>query len=364
MNLKKLNIIFAGGTTGGHLFPAVALAHEFLNRNSESDVLFVSTGRPLELSILSNEGFNHSKISASGVKGLGFYKKLTALLKLPMGVLSAAKVIMTFKPDIIIGVGGYSSVPVILGGFFMRKPVILHEQNQIPGIANKLCSRFAKKIFISFKETISYFNQTKTALSGNPVRRAFSKDLSTDNRKEDSSLHILITGGSQGASGINQAMSDAVTHLQKGSAFSCVHQCGQKDMAILKKAYEKARIQAEVTEFVTDMPSAYARADLIISRSGALTVSEIITTEKPAIFIPFPQAADNHQYYNAKPLADAGAAEIIPENELNGKRLAERLNFYEANRDHLKKMAEKLSGFNKQDAAKLIVDECYKILKG
>jgi len=158
---KKLNILFAGGTTGGHLFPAIALANEFLSRNRASKMLFVSTGRPLELTILKNHGFTHKKISASGIKGLSLFKKIISLLKLPVGVFSAAGIIMFFKPDVVVGVGGFSSAPVILAGFILRKKIILHEQNLLPGIANKIMSRFADRIFISFEETKAYFDSSK-----------------------------------------------------------------------------------------------------------------------------------------------------------------------------------------------------------
>ncbi len=364
MKEKKLNILFAGGTTGGHLFPAIALAHEFLSENRRSNMLFVSTGRPLELNILKEQGFSHKKINASGIKGLSLFKKLISLFKLPFGVLSAVVIISRFKPNIIIGVGGFSSAPVIMAGYLLRKRIFLHEQNLLPGIANKVMGRFADKIYVSFEETKHYFDKNKTILSGNPVRREFINKKMKTTGKESSRLNILITGGSQGANGINHAVADSLPLLKNKEIYSFIHQAGEKDVAFLKEAYRANNIKAEVISFITDMPDAFQKANLIVARSGALTVSEIMATGKPALFIPFPQAADNHQFYNAKPLADAGAALIIEENKLNGTILAEQLTFFEKNRDELKTMSEKAADFNMPDAAGFIVNESYRIIEG
>jgi len=190
------------------------------------------------------------------------------------------------------------------------------------------------------------------------------KQTDSGNGNKQTGLNILITGGSQGASGINTAVADSLSQLDKKELYNFVHQTGEKDVESLKAAYKKNKIRAEVTSFITDMPEAFRKADLIIARSGALTVSEIMATGKPALFIPFPKAADNHQYYNAKPLADAGAAEIITEDNLNGTVLAEKITYFQNNRKELANMSEKVSDFGISNSAAFIINESYKILEG
>jgi UDP-N-acetylglucosamine--N-acetylmuramyl-(pentapeptide) pyrophosphoryl-undecaprenol N-acetylglucosamine transferase len=360
MKDSRLNILIAGGGTGGHLFPGIAIARTFLARNPESRILFVGTDRPFEKRVLAGEGFEHRSVTAAGIKGLGILSKAAALFKVPVALIQSMGYILSFNPQIIIGVGGYSSGPVALAGWLMRRPIILHEQNILPGITNRLVGRFARRIHVSFEESMAFFPAKKVFFTGNPVRQSI---LSVErNAPSEGRFTVFVSGGSQGAHRVNTAVVEALDHLENKASYHFIHQTGDADCDMVTDAYASRGISAKVQPFYTDMDAQYSAADIIIGRAGATSMAEITAIGLPAILIPYPYAADNHQVKNALSLSSRGAAEMITEDVLDGKTLADRLAFYRNNPEALKKISEQSKEYGKPRAAEDIADDCYDLL--
>ena len=364
---RALRIVMAGGGTGGHLFPGIAIAREFMARNSATRIIFVSTGNRLEKAVLSKAGFDLRSIQVAGIKGRGIWNQIISVLKIPGATLAAMGLLKKFSPDLTVGLGSYSAGPVVIGAWLMRIPIAIHEQNVLPGITNRILARFADRIYISFENTKSRLDPQKAHWTGNPVRQELLESVgrpkdgtAQDNRQ--SRFTILIIGGSQGAHRINMAMIEALEHLQNAERLHFVHQTGQADEAAVSNAYRENKVSAEAQSFFDDMAAQYRQADLIICRAGATTVAEITALGKAAIFIPFPYAADNHQMLNAADLAKDGAAEIIVEKELNSKLLSQKIEHYRDHPQALEDMATRARRYGKPEAAKNIVDDCYRLL--
>jgi UDP-N-acetylglucosamine--N-acetylmuramyl-(pentapeptide) pyrophosphoryl-undecaprenol N-acetylglucosamine transferase len=362
MMQSPLKIIFAVGGTGGHLFPAIAIAQELMTRNFENHIIFIGTGKPIEVSVLSQYGFVSRKISAEGIKGRSLFQQAKAMLILVRGVFQSFRVLKSDKPDLVVGMGSYSAVPVVLAAWLNHIPVVLCEQNVLPGIANRILSRIADRVCISFKSTIGNLPQSKKVFTGNPVRREI---LQAEQKEKDlkEPFTILILGGSQGAHGINMAVIDALEFFNEAAKFFFIHQTGEHDDNIVRTAYKKKQISCEVRAFFKDMKRIYEKADLVVCRAGATTVAEISALGKPAIFIPFPHAADNHQVLNARHFCDAGASEMISEKELTGQLLAEKILNLAKDRPQLEKMMKSSASLGRRDAAIFIVDECCEVVR-
>lgn len=370
-----IRVIIAGGGTGGHLFPGIAIAAEFIAKDPGSSILFVGTGNPFEKSTVGKAGFNHKSITAEGIKGRGFLKQLRSVLKIPRGMFESFKIIKDFNPHLVVGVGGYSAGPVILTAWLLGIKTALHEQNIIPGITNRILSRFACRIYVSFEGTNLPAAPGKTLVAGNPLRREILDSAKPDAAKPDAAkantgtgkrhekpFTVLILGGSQGAHSINMAIGDALGHLKEKERYLFIHQTGASDEKSVAGFYARSGIACIVKPFFDDMAMRYTQADLIICRAGATTVAEVTAMGRGAIFIPFPFAADDHQAKNARALSDAGAAEIITESDLNGKMLAERIEYFALHAGELYKMATTAKKFSRPDAAAIIVNDCYRIL--
>jgi UDP-N-acetylglucosamine--N-acetylmuramyl-(pentapeptide) pyrophosphoryl-undecaprenol N-acetylglucosamine transferase len=366
---RPLRIVIAGGGTGGHLFPGIAIADELMTRNPENCILFMSTGNPFEKTVLSKTGYPLKAITAEGIKGRGILNQMGSALKIPRGIIESLWGLNQFRPNLVVGVGSYSAGPVVLGAWLIGIKIILHEQNIIPGITNRLLSRFAKRICVSFKETKSYFKSQKTHITGNPVRKEILQLVrgrqahDAGKKKETASFRMLVFGGSQGAHNINLAVMKSLEFFKNKDAFFFVHQVGPQDMEIVKSAYRCQGVACTVKTFFTDMGHQYQTADLIICRAGATTIAEITAIGKGVIFIPFPFAADNHQELNARTLSDNGAAELILEKDLNGRNLAKRIEFYASNPEALSRMASSARSLGKPEAARSIVDSCYRLFE-
>jgi UDP-N-acetylglucosamine--N-acetylmuramyl-(pentapeptide) pyrophosphoryl-undecaprenol N-acetylglucosamine transferase len=363
---RSLRIVIAGGGTGGHLFPGIAIAQEFQHRDAATEILFVSTGNPLEKSVLAKAGFELECITAAGIKGRGIWSQLKSTLKIPLGILESMRIIKDFGPNLAVGLGSYSAGPVVIGAWLRRIPTVVHEQNILPGITNRILSHFAKRIYISFENSGSRLKPEKILWTGNPVRRELLADaerpkngMGSDGRQV---FTILIIGGSQGAHRINTAVIEALQDLKDKEHLHFIHQTGAADEQMVAEAYRRNRIRSTVQPFFDNMAELYGRADLLICRAGATTVAEITALGKAVIFIPFPYAADDHQVLNAGSLSEKGAAEMIIEKDLDGKILGEKIAYYAANPAALKDMAARARRFGKPDAAKLIVDDCYKLV--
>ena len=362
-------LLIAGGGTGGHLFPGIAIAREFMARNAQNAVLFVSTGNPFEQKALSHAGFPLETVSVAGIKGRGIWQKLKSLALIPLGLVQSGWIIKNFKPDLVLGVGSYAAGPVVLTAWMFGIPVVLHEQNILPGITNRALARFARRIYVSFENTAGRFDTAKVRLTGNPVRREILQPAAAEDREDEGRpdrapfLNILIAGGSQGAHAINMAVVAALPLIRQKERLRVVHQTGAADEDHVRAAYAAKGINAVVGAFFDDMDRRYRRADLIICRAGATTVAEITAVGKAALFIPFPFAADDHQKLNAEALAAQGAAEMIEEKHLAAADLAERIDRFANDRKALDRMADQARKLGRPEAARLIVDDCYEQIK-
>ena len=355
-----MRVIMAGGGTGGHLFPGIAIAEAFRVKEPAGAILFVGTENPLEISALSKKGFDHVGIVAEGLKGRGLWRQIRSLAKIPKGFFQAVRIIWRFKPDIIVGVGGYASGSVALAARLMGKKMIIHEQNSVPGITNRILGRFAHRIFITFPDNLTMFKSSKTVVTGNPVRRELLTAKKTE--KTSDRFTVLVVGGSQGAHAINCAVVEALNYLKHTAGMRFIHQTGAKDAPSVAGAYERYGIKARVEPFFEDMASAYHSADLVICRAGATTVAELTALGKPAIFVPFPYATNNHQELNARYVADFGAGELVLEKDLNGELLAARIDHYALNPNALRDMSTRASALGCPNAANVIVDECRRLV--
>jgi len=369
------NMVIAGGGTGGHLFPGIAIAQEFLSRHPYNRILFISVGNAFENTVLAKYGFNLLRITAAGIKGRGLKNQVTALLQIPKGIVESLYLLNDCfypqKPDIIFGVGSYASAPVVLAGRLLKLKSAIHEQNIRPGITNCLLSWLANRIYASFPNTqFKPFGksarpaiQKKIVVTGNPIRREFRipDKKENGNSASNSKFTVLISGGSQGAHRINMTMIETPDHLKCDYHF--IHQTGKDDVTMVRDAYRRKGVKASVKPFFQDMAKQYRNADIIVCRAGATTIAEITALGKPAIFIPFPHAADNHQELNAAGLVAAGAAEMIPESELTARRLAQRINYYASHPDLIRQKAACSELLGCPDAARIIVDDCYRLMQ-
>lgn len=354
-----MKLVIAGGGTGGHLFPGIAVAEEFLARNSANEVLFIGTERGIEARLLPKLGYRLACISASGIKGQSPLAKVKSAALLLYGYSQSRKILKEFRPDVVLGVGGYASAPVVLAARGMQIRRFIHEQNAIPGLTNKVLARIADKSFISIEESRKFFPEESTLLTGNPLRKEILWNVQLgDTRPKGESFRLLVFGGSAGAHRINTAMIEALPHLAKvkGSLF-ITHQTGEKDHGDVKSAYGSAGFSAEVTPFIDNMAAAYAAADFIICRAGATTLAEVAVSGKACIFIPYPYAADDHQRRNAEALLKEDAGLMILERELTGESLAGQIVRLMQEPELVEKTAANIRKFGQLDAAQVIVDE-------
>ncbi len=357
-----MKMIIAGGGTGGHLFPGVAIAEEFLKRDKENGVLFIGTERGLEAKVLKDLGFELRLITIEGVKGRGL-RSLVALIKIPWSLLQSFGIIRSFSPDVVIGVGGYASGPAVMAACLMGIRTAIAEQNALPGVTNRILAKFVRRIFVSFSESLKWMPPEKTVVSGNPIRSGFFETRS-DSGKAGDRFTVLVFGGSQGAHRINEAVKDALPHLKEWrDRLRFIHQTGEKDAGDMEKAYREQGMDAEVFPFIRDMASAYSKADLLICRAGATSIAEITACGKAAVFIPFPFAVNDHQTGNARVLVEAGAAEMIAEKGLDGGKLAHVIRRLSADPARLKAMEEKSRSLGNPRAAADIVDACIEMAK-
>ena len=359
---KALRVIIAGGGTGGHLFPGLAIAQEFMMRNNSNRVVFVSTGNPLERSVLSKTDFQLETIKAEGIKGRGIWNQIKSALKIPGGIMESLRILKNHKPHLVLGLGSYSAGPVVIGAWLRGNKIALHEQNILPGITNRILARFADRIFVSFTDTETRFGPQKTRLTGNPVRKELLNHQPLDQTPDSKSFCVLIIGGSQGAHSINMAVMEALNHLTNKESLYFIHQTGTADEQMVTDAYRRLEIPAKVQSFFRQMAPLYKQADLIICRAGATTVAEVTALGKAVIFIPFPFAADDHQALNANTMARQSAAEIILEKDLNPRDLGQKIEYYASHPEALKAMSSRAAQLGHPDAAKTIVDECYRLL--
>jgi len=356
-----MRMLLAGGGTGGHLFPAVAIAQRLLETEYGGQVLFVGTARGIEASILPKLGLSLRTIDISGFVGKGPAAKLAVLPQLFRSVRQSQRILENFRPDVVVGVGGYASAPVLLAAKLKGVPFLIHEQNAWPGLANRLLARWAERVCLSFADADRTFHRGRTVLTGNPLRRGMEDCPPVP--EEDPQL--LIFGGSRGARAINQLVVQALPLLEGfRGRLRIVHQTGAEELESVCQGYRQAGWEdAGVVPFIDDMAAAYAAAHLVICRAGATTIAELTACGRPAILIPFPFAAADHQTGNARALAHRGAALLLPQADLTAERLATVIGDLLADRERRLTMAATARSLGRRGAADLILEECRAIAR-
>jgi len=341
-----MRVIMAGGGTGGHVIPALAIAQELRSRYG-AEVLFVGTHKGIETRLVPAAGFELKLIEIGALKRVDFATRCKTMLDLPRASIASARLVSEFRPDVMIGVGGYASGPAMFVASMISIPTIAFEPNVVPGVANRLLAPVVSAAAVHFAATCRYFRNCH--VTGVPVRREF---FHLPPRPADARPTLLVFGGSQGAHAINQAMLGVLARLAEAVPdVRVIHQTGEKDYREAEASYLRTMISAEVSPFIDDMPAAFARADLLLCRAGASTVAEITAASKPAIFIPLPTAADDHQTRNAAALAQSGAAHLLPQSQLTEERLTKEIATMLCNPAQLAEIAAKARHFAHPDAA-------------
>ncbi len=362
-----LRVVIAGGGTGGHLFPGIAVARELQSRYPDAQVSFAGTARGIEARVIPREGFPLDLIRSGGVKGKSLFDRVRGALLVPLGLADGWRIVSARRPALVIGVGGYSSGPVVIVAALRGVPTMLLEQNAVPGLTNRLLARFVQAAAVTFDSTQAFFG-SKAFVSGNPVRPEFFTATGPEQESalddQASVTRVLVFGGSQGAHAINVAMVEAAAQLAAGgSHLRLVHQTGERDVEMVRAAYRQAGLQAEVEPFLYDMGRQLGTADVIVCRAGATTLAEITAAGKAAILIPLPTATDDHQRKNAEALAAAGAAEVLLQQDVNGPVLAGRLLALAGDRERRRRIAAAARSLARPDAAKVIVDRAMELIR-
>jgi UDP-N-acetylglucosamine--N-acetylmuramyl-(pentapeptide) pyrophosphoryl-undecaprenol N-acetylglucosamine transferase len=348
-----MRVIIAGGGTGGHLFPGIAVARDIERRKPGSKILFVGAEQGIETRIVPKEGFELRTLPVGGIKGLGITRQIRNLAGMMGGVFKARGILRQFKPDVVIGVGGYASFPVLSAAILGGYPRVIMEQNAIPGLANRVLGKWVNFAAVTDARTQSYFGK-RAVVTGNPIRPEFK---SIPSKLHAAPYTVLIFGGSQGAQSINRAVIEALDNLSDWKdRVKFVHQTGERQLDDVKRAYSSKGFDADVRTFFNNFHEQYAAADLIVSRSGATTVAEIKAAGRTAILIPFPFATDDHQTKNAQAMVDEDAALLIRNSDLNGKRLADTIRELLGNADRLTTIEKNARRIAILDAEARIVD--------
>lgn len=329
-----MRAILAGGGTGGHVIPALAIANE-LKKDYSAEIVFIGTARGIENRLVPAAGYPLKLVRVGALKNVSLTTRLKTAFDLPRALWDAGGMLSDFSPDVVIGVGGYASGPAMLSAVVKHIPTLAFEPNVVPGFANRMVARFVSGAAVHFEETAKYFRHGE--VTGVPVRQAFF-DIPS---KRGGTPTVLVFGGSQGAHAINEAMIRCLPVLEREApGIRIIHQTGERDYNDALAAYQSMSGAAEVFKFIDDMPAAFARADLVVCRSGASTVAEITAAGKPAVFVPFPRAADDHQRVNAEALAKHGAAVVVEESKLEGVWLAETIAALLQDSQKLQKMSQ------------------------
>lgn len=366
-----MRILIAGGGTGGHLYPGIALARELLRRDPSAQVSFVGTAAGIEARVVPREGLPLDLIRVAGLKGKSRAERLRGLLLLPVAGADAWRVISQRRPDVVVGVGGFASGPVLALAAMRGYPTMLLEQNALPGLTNRLLARFVRAAAVNFEDALSYFPRTGF-VAGNPVRPEFfpaqneeandqsSQPFDSTDSASGGGLaqgRVLIFGGSQGAHAINVAMVEAASRLAAtGLQLAITHQTGERDLDLVRTAYGRAGLAARVEAFIFEIDGEMKAADLVICRAGATTLAELTASGRPAILVPLPTATDDHQRKNAEVLGRAGAALVIEERDLSGARLADTIARLVADPAARRQMSAAARALARPDAAARIAD--------
>lgn len=349
-----MRIVITGGGTGGHLFPGLALAEEF----SQDELLFLGARKGLEAKMVPEHGYAFEGMNISGLRGVNALSTARNLTKIPIAVAKAAALLRCFNPDIVIGVGGYSSGPTVLAAVLQRRWTAILEQNSIPGFTNRFLGRMVNAVFITFPGSATYFPRAKVHHFGNPIRRSIIE--SEQKPRVNKPFTVLVLGGSQGAQRINEVLCEALPSL-KGEKLHIIHQTGKADHSKVQAAYEKQGVSADIRTFIQNMASAYGEADLIISRAGATTIAEITACGRASVLIPFPHAVDDHQRHNALALSRVRAAILLPQSELTADKLVKTIMQLKDDPEGRQQMEETAKALSRPDAGINIAKACRKL---
>lgn len=363
-----MKVIIAGGGTGGHLFPGLAMAEEIKRRDSSAEVVFVGTEHGIESRIVPREGYPIKFVRAEGLVGRSFLSKVKSVFKTLLSFMDSYRILREVSPDIVIGVGGYASGALVLVARLKSIATMIHEQNSVPGLTNRILGRIVKGVCVTYHESLSSFPMGRTYLTGNPIRTKILRgEREAANRlfSLDSSLFtVFVFGGSSGARSINRAMVDALNHLADlKEKIQFLHQTGDRDYENIREAYRKAGVRGTVAPFIYQMAEAYAAADVVVSRAGATTLAEITALGMPAVLIPFPYAAGRHQEFNAMKLREMGAAYMLQESEMRGETLAKCISELYENATLRSDMSKASKGLGRPDACSRIVDIAMSLTK-
>ncbi|MDO8281909.1 MAG: undecaprenyldiphospho-muramoylpentapeptide beta-N-acetylglucosaminyltransferase [Thermodesulfovibrionia bacterium] len=362
-----MKIVIAGGGTGGHLFPGLAVA-KALKKIPGADVVFVGSTKGIENKIIPKEGFDLRFIRSEGLVGKGIIGTLKSAMKIPHSFRDSFEILKEIKPDLAFGVGGYSSGPLILSAVWMKIPTMIHEQNTVPGLTNRILGKYVDTVAVTYHESISSFPSEKTFLTGNPVREEIlngDRERGYERFSLDKDLFtIFIFGGSSGARHINKAVTEALRYFDAyKDKVQFLHQTGEADLVPVREAYLSQGFKGTVISFAHEMADAYAVADLIISRAGATTLAELAACGKAAILVPYPFAAGKHQESNARKLLDMGAAQMIIDEELNGKTLSDMIIRLLDSPDAIGEMERTIISLGEPDAVKKIIEHMMGLIK-
>lgn len=355
-----LRLLITGGGTGGHLFPAVAAAQALKQRQPQSEVLFVGTRRKIDTTSLEAYGFNSCSIRSHGLKGQSAGELVKALSILPVSVFQALRHLRRFRPQVALGVGGYVTGPVMLAAKLLGIPTVIHEQNSVPGMANRKLGTLVDRVCLSLPGSQTCFPADKVVFTGNPVRENILALAAGSRREADRPMTLLVLGGSQGAHAINRLVAEAFCDAGRDelAGISLIHQTGIQDENEMKECYRRAGVQARVAAFFHDMGEVYEQADFLVSRAGATTLTELAVLGKPAVLIPYPHAADNHQEKNAAHYVQGGGALQFREENLTGGELSRIIQKLAVNRELLNDMGRAMRQMAVPDAAEKIIDVC------
>lgn len=356
MTRERLRVLIAGGGTGGHVIPAIAIARQLVESDG-AEIRFVGTARGMETRLVPAADFPLELVRVGQLNSVSLATRLRTTANLPLGVLNCVRLLRKFRPHVVLGVGGYASGPAMLAAILTGTPRVAFEPNAVPGMANRWIGRWVQAAAVNFADTVPYFRNAQ--VTGIPVRREF---FTLPPRKPDALPHLLVFGGSQGAAALNRVMPQIAAQLLAAvPGLTILHQCGARHLESTQNAYaESPALESQwahswtIQPFLDDMPRFFVDASLVLCRSGASTVAELAAAAKPSLLIPFPLAADDHQRRNAEVMAKAGAAEILLERELTPARLLQQLTSLLLDRERLAVMSQKARTLAHPDAVSAI----------
>ncbi|MBM14953.1 MAG: undecaprenyldiphospho-muramoylpentapeptide beta-N-acetylglucosaminyltransferase [Nitrospina sp.] len=360
----KKRVVIAGGGTGGHLYPGIALARALKRKDMDIEISFVGTKKGLEAQVLPKEGFDLKTILSSGLFGKKKIARWVSWCKLPISTAQSMSFLIRKRPGLVVGVGGYASGPLVLSAWILRIPILIHEQNSIPGITNKWLGKIADKVAVSFKDSAAMFPEKKVEVTGNMIRDEFCKPKEEFPNMNNGPFRVLVLGGSQGAHSLNMAMVEALQFLSDHKQnLHITHQTGKSDFETVKKQYAKNNFSSDVHPFIDEIEDQYRKASLVVCRAGATTLAEVTACGKMSILVPFPHATHNHQVKNARVIEAANAGEIVLDEDLSGSRIAQSIVGAMEEPERLKTAEENSYKLGKRDATEKVRLLCMELLE-